>query len=134
AQPHFAQRSQTPPPTTIHEAERGRKTGLVPLSFGGGFLLLLPLSASGRGPGGGVLRADRSGRVVLTSEYRDGTPQVLQAAQQRARQHRVNTDIARQNDPVNGRTLSPVRLQRYKDGDQCGTLQRHLDLAQPVRP
>src|SRR5262245_25577859 len=79
--PHFEQRSQTPPPGPLPEAERGRKTGLVPLSFGGGFLLLLPLSASGRRLGGGVLRADRSGRVVLAPEDGDGTPQVLQAAQ-----------------------------------------------------
>src|SRR5262249_20683982 len=46
---------RTPPPGPLPEAERGRKRGLVPLSFGGGLLLLPPLSASGRGLGGGVV-------------------------------------------------------------------------------
>src|SRR5205807_2708739 len=43
----------TPPPNPLPEAERGSQASL------------LPLSASGRGPGGGVLNSPASGREVM---------------------------------------------------------------------
>ena len=67
----------TPPPGPLPEAERGRKKDktpfLLPLSasgrgLGGGVPPLLPLSESGRGPGGGVPQWSVSGL-----ELRDGS-------------------------------------------------------------
>jgi serine/threonine protein kinase len=62
----------TPPPNPLPEAERGGKTEATPpRSREGNQNPLLPLSASGRGPGGGVLcqSLTQTGAVMGTPDY-----------------------------------------------------------------
>src|SRR5262249_42133211 len=56
--------ANTPPPGPLPEAERGRET------------FLLPLSASGRGPGGGVQSRKRRGKIYWHRTLRRGTLQL----------------------------------------------------------
>ena len=64
-----------------------------------------------------------------------GLPQILQAAQQRRHRHRPDQHIA--HDHRKTRSPEPMNSgsqKRHEHGDDGGTLQAHLELAQPVGP